>query len=151
MDELLDPENEREESFHQQVHDPPDKLSTRNLRIADSILDELDGDETGSDTESDDGSDIHDNDDTVFNAPLCRVRSQSLLVEAGELAKTSVDIVAKGIGQICDDVTKRTLTTADHTLPELLAKSHAEYKIAVPSPLNTTLKVSSVHSLVASF
>ncbi|EME41807.1 hypothetical protein DOTSEDRAFT_74014 [Dothistroma septosporum NZE10] len=89
MVELADAEREQEAWFNQSVK-TASKPQERHVQWIDSIAEEQ-SEEDDSDMESDDGSDVYDEDDEMFNIPLRKIRSPPVEITSQEIEEDHED------------------------------------------------------------
>lgn len=85
MVELADAEREQEAWFNQSVKKASKLDEPQHVRWIDSIA-EVD-DEDDSDMDSDDGSDIYDEDEEMFNIPLKKIRTPPIEISSEEISE----------------------------------------------------------------
>lgn len=140
MVELADAEREQEAWFNQSVQKASKPQQPRHIQWIDSIEEEPM--EIESDDESDDGSDMEDDDDAeMFNIPLRRLISPPIDVSSREMQEDDEDSDSDD-----DDDEEHILTrvSSNHSPPELTheSDSDSEDESMPPSPEHSTFALS---------
>ena len=142
MVELADAEREQEAWFNQSVK-TASKPQERHVQWIDSIAEE--DDEDDSDMESEDGSDIYDEDEDaeMFNIPLRKIRSPPVEITSQEIDEDFVD--ADYEDDEYDDELTLTRVASQHSPPELTMEdsdSESEDESMPASPEQPTFELS---------
>ena len=140
MVELADAEREQEAWFNQSVK-TASKPQERHVQWIDSIAEK--DDEDDSDMESDDGSDIYDEDDEMFNIPLRKIRSPPVEITSQEIDEDDSD--ADYEDDEYDDEHTLTRVASQHSPPELTMEdsdSESEDESMPNSPEQSTFELS---------
>lgn len=140
MVELADAEREQEAWFNQSVKKASKPEEPRHVQWIDSIAEEEEDDD--SDMESDDGSDIYDEDEEMFNIPLRKIRSPPVEISSEELDEDE-DIDAE-YDEEDDDEHALTRVASQHSPPELTldSDSDSEDESMPSSPEQPTFELS---------
>lgn len=113
MVELADAEREQEAWFNESIKQSRKPEEPRHVQWIDTIAEEDDED---SDMESDDGSDIYDEDADMFNIPLRKIKSPPVEVTSQEIDE---DGDADYDAEYDDDELTLTRVESQHSPPEL--------------------------------
>lgn len=118
MVELADAEREQEAWFNQSVKKASRPEEPRHVQWIDTIAEEEDEDD--SDMESDDGSDIYDEDAEMFNIPLKKIRSPPVEISSEEIEDDA------DFDDEYDDEHTLTRVPSQHSPPELTLDSDSD-------------------------
>ncbi|KAF7185738.1 hypothetical protein HII31_12969 [Pseudocercospora fuligena] len=118
MVELADAEREQEAWFNQSVKKASKPEEPRHVQWIDTIAEEDEDDD--SDMESDDGSDIYDEDAEMFNIPLKKIRSPPV-----EISSEEIDDEADSDDEF-DDEHALIRVPSQHSPPELTLDSESD-------------------------
>ncbi|EME76967.1 uncharacterized protein MYCFIDRAFT_212762 [Pseudocercospora fijiensis CIRAD86] len=129
MVELADAEREQEAWFNQSVNKASTPEEPRHVQWIDTIAEEDDDDDDDDDMESDDGSDIYDEDADMFNIPLKKIRSPPV-----EISSEEIDDEADSDDEF-DDEHALIRVPSQHSPPELTLDSESDSEDeSIPSP-----------------
>ncbi|KXT09259.1 hypothetical protein AC579_2130 [Pseudocercospora musae] len=136
MVELADAEREQEAWFNQSVKKASKPEEARHVQWIDTIAEEDDDDD--SDVESDDGSDIYDEDAEMFNIPLKKIRSPPV-----EVSSEEIDEEADSDDEF-DDEHALIRVPLQHSPPELTldSESDSEDESMPSSPVQPAFELS---------
>lgn len=115
MVELQDAEREQESWFNDSVKKASKPEEPRHVQWIDTIAEEEDED---SDMESDDGSDIYDEDAEMFNIPLRKIKSPPVEISSQEIDEEE-DQDADYDEEFEEDELALTRVASQHSPPEL--------------------------------
>lgn len=119
MVELADAEREQEAWFNLSVKKASKPEEPRHVQWIDTIAEEEDDDD--SDIESDDGSDIYDEDEEIFNIPLKKIRSPPV-----EITSEEIDEEMDTDDEFDDEHALERVPSAQHSPPELTLDSDSD-------------------------
>nr|POF04257.1 hypothetical protein CFP56_22012 [Quercus suber] len=141
MVELADAEREQEAWFNQSVQKATKPQQPRHIQWIDSIEEEPM--EEDFDDESDDGSDVEDDDVEMFNIPLRRLISPPLDVSSVEMMDEDSESDSDSDDEF-DEQHTLTRVASNHSPPELTheADSDSEDESMPPSPEQSTFALS---------
>lgn len=150
MDELIDSKIKQDDWGRKHSGKRSKSEPTIHVSWDDRMLDELDDCDTDSDTDTDDGEDTHDDDESVFNSPLCRITSHPPVLNPEQAAEVGATIAVEETKQICSAVATLTLMAAEQASTELFPgfTTGDNFKLRAP-PVKTMSRVPSIQTLTA--
>lgn len=123
MVELQDAEREQEAWFNQSVRKASKPEEPRQVQWIDTIAEE-DDEEDDSDLESDDGSDIYEEDEELFHLPLRKIKSPPVEFSSQEIDEFDEEDDLDD--EEFDDEHTLTRVASRHSPPELTLDSDSE-------------------------
>ncbi|KAI5360858.1 Putative protein Ecm13 [Septoria linicola] len=127
MVELADAEREQEAWFNQSVKKASKPEEPQHVQWIDTIAEE-DDEEDDSDLESDDGSDIYDEDAEMFNIPLRKIRSPPV-----EISSEEIDEDMESDDEFDEDLALSRVPSNQNSPPELTLDSDSDSEDDMPS------------------
>lgn len=127
MVELADAEREQEAWFNQSVKKASKPEEPRHIQWVDTIAEE--DDEDDSDLESDDGSEIYDEDSEMFNIPLRKIRSPPVEFSSEEIDDDDME----SDDEFDDEHTLSRVPSNQHSPPELTLDSDSDSEDDMPA------------------
>lgn len=126
MVELADAEREQEAWFNQSVKKASKSEEPRHVQWIDTIAED---DEDDSDLESDDGSDIYDEDEEMFNIPLRKIRSPPVEISSHEVDED----MESDDDEYEEELALSRVPSNRHSPPELTLDSDSDSEDDMPS------------------